>query len=103
MATNGTILVTGATGNVGSVLIENLTKAGANVRALVRNESKGKALRDAGVELAIGDLSRPETLDAAFAGVSKVYLLTPLNEDQCPNGNSSAGWPRRRIAGCCWT
>ena len=76
MATNGKILVTGATGSIGSVLIENLTKAGAGVRALVRDKSKGSALKDAGVELAIGDLSRPETLDAAFAGVSKVYLLT---------------------------
>ena len=82
MATNGKILVTGATGSIGSVLIENLTKAGASVRALVRDKSKGRALKDAGVELAIGDLSRPETLDAAFAGVSKVYLITPLNENQ---------------------
>ena len=82
MATNGKILVTGATGSIGSVLIENLTKAGASVRALVRDKSKGSALKDTGVELAIGDLSRPETLDAAFAGVSKVYLITPLNENQ---------------------
>ena len=95
MATNGTILVTGATGNVGSVLIENLTKAGANVRALVRNESKGRALRDVGVELAIGDLSRPETLDRAFAGVSKVYLLTPLNEDQYELASSGLAAAKR--------
>ena len=95
MATNGTILVTGATGNIGSVLIENLTKAGANVRALVRNESKGRALRDAGVELAIGDLSRPETLDRAFAGVSKVYLLTPLNEDQYELASSGLAAAKR--------
>ena len=82
MTTSEKILVTGATGSIGSLLIENLTKVGANVRALVREESKGKGFKDASVEFAIGDLSRPETLDAAFAGVSRVYLLTPLNEEQ---------------------
>ncbi len=43
-STFGKILVTGATGNVGSLLIPNLTKLGADVRALVRDESKAQGL-----------------------------------------------------------
>ena len=76
------ILVTGATGNVGSLLIPNLTNLGADVRALVRDESKAQGLRDAGVEVVIGDLDKPETLDAAFSGVDKVFLITPPNPNQ---------------------
>ena len=78
----GTILVTGATGNVGSILIPKLTDMGADVRALVRDESKAQGLRDAGVEVVVGDLDKPETLDAAFRGVDKVFLITPPNPNQ---------------------
>ena len=73
------ILVTGATGNVGGAVIANLITLGANVRALVRDESKVQGLKDAGVEVVIGDLLTPETLDAAFRGVHKVFLVTPVS------------------------
>lgn len=81
MTSSEKILVTGATGNVGSAVVANLTAIGASVRALVRDESKAQALKDAGVEVVVGDLSRPETLDAAFSGVGKVFLLTPVSPD----------------------
>ena len=76
------ILVTGATGNVGSLLIPNLTNLGADVRALVRDESKAQGLKDAGVEVVIGDLEKSETLDAAYSGVNKVFLITPPGPNQ---------------------
>ena len=76
------ILVTGATGNVGSLLIPALTNLGADVRAMVRDESKAQRLKYAGVEVLVGDLEKPETLDAAVTGVDKIYLLT----DNGPNG-----------------
>ena len=76
------ILVTGATGNVGSLLIPNLINLGADVRALVRDESKAQGLKDAGVEVVVGDLEKPDTLDAAFRGVRKVFLITPPNPNQ---------------------
>ncbi|MEE8518178.1 MAG: NmrA family NAD(P)-binding protein, partial [Dehalococcoidia bacterium] len=82
MASSGTILVTGATGNVGGGLIPKLIAMGATVRALVRDESKAQGLRDAGVEVVIGDLDKPETLDPAFRGVDKVFLLTAPNPNQ---------------------
>ena len=76
------ILVTGATGNVGSLIIPILTNLGADVRALTRDESKAQGLRDAGADIFVGDLEQPETLDAAFWGVDKVFLITPPNANQ---------------------
>ena len=76
------ILVTGATGNVGSLLIPNLTNLGADVRALVRDGSKAQGFKNAGVEIVVGDLEKPHTLDAAFRGVDKVVLITPPNPNQ---------------------
>ena len=76
------ILVTGATGNVASVLIPGLIRLGTDVRALVRDESKAQGLKDAGVELIVGDLDKPHTLDAAFRVVDKVFLVTPPNPNQ---------------------
>ena len=82
----GKILVTGATGNVGSAVIANLAAIGVEVRALVRDESKAQGLVDTGVEVVFGDLDRPETLDSAFRGVDRVFLLTPLG----PNAATQA-------------
>ncbi len=79
---SGKILVTGPTGNVGSLLIPNLTSLGADVRALVRDEAKAQGLKDLGVEIVVGDLDKPDTLDAAFRGVDKVFLITPPNPNQ---------------------
>lgn len=67
------ILVTGATGNVGSELVGVLAGAGEPVRALTRDPSA--VTLPAGVEAVAGDLNRPQTLLDAFAGVSDVFLL----------------------------
>ena len=82
MTRSGKILITGATGNVGRLLIPNLTSLGADVRALVRDESKAQGLKDAGIEVVVGDLLKPDTLDAAFRGVDKVFLITLPNPNQ---------------------
>jgi len=80
MSDTGKILVTGATGNNGNAMIQNLLAIGADIRALVHNESKAQDLRATGVEVVVGDYLRPETLDAAFEGVDKVSLRwTPLS------------------------
>jgi uncharacterized protein YbjT (DUF2867 family) len=68
------ILVTGATGTVGSEVVEQLLAAGHPVRVLTRHP--GKAARFASrVEIAQGDLANPGSLTAAFAGVDKAFLL----------------------------
>jgi uncharacterized protein YbjT (DUF2867 family) len=77
MMTN-TILVLGATGNVGSQVVKQLADAGANVRAAVRSPRKAEALKGNGVSLTEFDTDKPETVQAAFEGVDKVFLLTPL-------------------------
>jgi nucleoside-diphosphate-sugar epimerase len=66
------ILVTGATGKVGSRLCKRLAQRGDRVRALVREEARAAELREAGIELAMGDLLEPGSLVAAVRGVDAV-------------------------------
>jgi len=73
-----TILVMGATGNVGSQVVKQLADAGANVRAAVRSPRKAESLKSEKVSLTEFDTDKPETVEAAFQGVDKVFLLTPL-------------------------
>jgi uncharacterized protein YbjT (DUF2867 family) len=67
------ILVTGATGNVGRQLVAQLRAAGQAVRALTRNPQSANLPGD--VEVVAGDLSSPETLDAAVDGIDDVFLV----------------------------
>jgi uncharacterized protein YbjT (DUF2867 family) len=69
------ILITGATGTVGTETIRQLTEAGHRVRALVRDRSKAAKL-DARAEIVVGDLADASTLPPAFAGVDKVFVIT---------------------------
>jgi uncharacterized protein YbjT (DUF2867 family) len=71
------ILVTGATGNIGSEVVRLLRQRGQRVRVLVRDPKKlaGVAPGDEGIEAFVGDLSRPETLPPALAGVTKLFLM----------------------------
>jgi len=89
------ILVTGATGNIGSGLIPELTAKGASVRALVRDPSEAQGLGDAGVEVIAGDFDKPETLDAAFSGVDEVFLLTAPNPNQVTQARNGIAAAKR--------
>lgn len=71
------ILVTGATGNVGTPLVEELASGGAKLRALVRPGSDVARLRELGVETAEGSFDDEESLRRALDGVERVFLLTP--------------------------
>src|SRR5258707_14914077 len=68
------ILVTGATGMVGSEGVKQLAETGQRVRALVRDPKKAERFPKA-VEVVYGDLEKPETLARAFAGVEKAFVL----------------------------
>ncbi len=70
---NMTALVTGATGCLGSHLVERLKRAGEDVRVLVRPQSRVDLLRSLGVEIATGDLRDEESLKRAVAGAGVVY------------------------------
>jgi len=73
------ILVTGATGNVGSAVLAQLVQEGQQVRVLARNPAKLGEIASK-VEVVQGDLTKPETLDPAFAGAEKVFLLCNAGE-----------------------
>jgi nucleoside-diphosphate-sugar epimerase len=66
------ILVTGATGKVGSRLSKRLARRGDHVRALVRDPGRAADLREHGIELAIGDLLDAASLAAAVRGVDTI-------------------------------
>src|SRR5947209_13288032 len=68
------VLVTGATGRVGRVVIDLLIDAGVPVRALT-HRSEAAATLPANVEVVTGDLVVPGSLDAALRGVSTVFLV----------------------------
>jgi uncharacterized protein YbjT (DUF2867 family) len=75
-----TILVTGATGNVGRNVVEQLLNRGADVRALVRDPSKANF--PAGVEVVQGDLLDVDALRSALSGVSTLFLLNGVVADE---------------------
>lgn len=70
------ILVTGATGTVGSEVVRQLRAAGVPVRAGVRSPQKATEAQKLGAEVVALDFDRPETFAAALRGVTKVFLLT---------------------------
>jgi uncharacterized protein YbjT (DUF2867 family) len=76
------ILVVGATGTVGREVVARLAERGQRVRALVRSPERAASIAGPGVEPAIGDLARPDSLDAALAGVTRALLLSPLDPEQ---------------------
>ena len=72
------ILVTGATGFVGSHLVPRLVREGKQVRCLVRNPLKAEPLRELGAKLVPGDVAVPESLVRAMLGVEAVIHLVAI-------------------------
>jgi uncharacterized protein YbjT (DUF2867 family) len=99
------VLVTGATGNTGSLVVGQLKERGGDVRALVRDHSKAAPLRQRGIEVVIGDLDDPASLAPVVAGVEKIYLVTwngPTGEQQRKNvvdAAKKAGTPHVVVGG----
>lgn len=72
-ATPHPVLVTGATGRVGRLVVAELLRAGVPVRALTRRPDA--AGLPAAVEVVAGDLTAPQSLDAALRNVAAVFLV----------------------------
>ena len=70
------VLVAGATGGVGQLVVAELLQQGFKTRVLSRSEAKARALFGDSVEVAIADLRRPETLPAAVDGITHVICAT---------------------------
>jgi NADH dehydrogenase len=75
------ILLTGATGTVGSALLRRLTAEGRPVRALVRDQRRLGDQR-VRVQIALGDLSHPPSFRNALRGVDTVVHLAASIRDQ---------------------
>ncbi|MDF2712240.1 MAG: NAD(P)H-binding protein, partial [Nonomuraea muscovyensis] len=86
----GEFLVTGPTGDVGRHVVTQLAEAGLAVRALVRDPSRARLPE--GVEVTGGDLTAPETLEAALRGVETVLLAWPFPTWQGPH-RQGPPWP----------
>ena len=81
------IAVVGATGQQGGAVVHALKGSGQfKVRALTRNPAKHPGLAD---EVVPADLSRPETLDAAFAGAHGVFVVTNSWESGTDEGKQA--------------
>ena len=76
-----TILVTGATGNIGRQVVEHLVERGADVRALVRDPSKANVF-PADVSVVQGDFLDVDSLRKAMSGVSTLFLLNAVVPDE---------------------
>jgi uncharacterized protein YbjT (DUF2867 family) len=68
-----TVLVIGATGSIGSLVVEEVLRQGHSVRALVRSPEKARRL-PAKAEVVVGDLTQPATLDAAVKDVDGIVF-----------------------------
>jgi uncharacterized protein YbjT (DUF2867 family) len=74
------ILVTGATGTNGRLVVQAVLRAGLPVRAMVQNPTKAADLQQAGAQLVVADFDRPDTLDGALAGVDRSLLLSAVDD-----------------------
>ena len=73
------ILITGATGTNGRLVVQSLLRRGARVRAMVQDAGKAADLGQAGAELVVGDFDRPETLREALSGTDRALLLSAVD------------------------
>ncbi len=76
------ILLTGVTGKTGSQAAKLLAEKNLPLRALVRNEEKAGPLRDAGIEVVIGDVTNEEDVKNALQGCEKALMILPNGKEQ---------------------
>ena len=89
MSIQPTILVLGATGNVGGKIVHELKAAGnSRVLAAVRTWEKAKALESQGIETVLLDLDSLETLAPALNGIDRALLLTGYSVDMLRQSKS---------------
>ena len=74
------ILITGATGTVGSEVVKRLSAAGVQVRAVTRDPGKADILRLPQVDVVKGDFEDADTIRRACSGVERAFLVTNSTE-----------------------
>ncbi|MEZ0481565.1 SDR family oxidoreductase [Planococcus sp. SSTMD024] len=78
------ILVTGATGKLGSKVVASLLKQvpASDLAVSVRNPEKAENLRAQGVDVRHGDFDAPETLDHAFQGIDRLLIISTDGDNE---------------------
>ncbi|MCI2256981.1 SDR family oxidoreductase [Domibacillus sp. PGB-M46] len=78
------ILVTGATGKLGTKVVETLLKTvpASQLAVSVRNPEKAEALKNQGVEVRQGDFDSPETLTSAFQGIDRLLIISADGDNE---------------------
>ncbi len=74
------ILVTGATGKIGSAVVIALLEAEMPFKVMVRSKEKAKSFEEQDIPVVIGDYRQPATLEKALKGVERALLITPPHE-----------------------
>lgn len=98
------VLVTGATGRVGSRFVPRLLEQGDDVRVLVRDAAKAAALRDRGAEVLTGDLRDIDDVRKGLAGMDAVvhiaaaFRRVPDEEAVAVNRDATIGLAREALA-----
>jgi (4-alkanoyl-5-oxo-2,5-dihydrofuran-3-yl)methyl phosphate reductase len=82
-------LITGATGDIGSKVVEHLLQRGERPRVFVRDAEKARSRFGDRVEIFVGDLAEPSALKAALEGVDKLFLVN--SGPQIPERDEAAG------------
>lgn len=77
------VLVTGATGFIGSHVVDELLRRGETVRALVRNPARAVELRERGVAVQVGDIGHDKVLAEAVNGVDAVIHCAAATGENC--------------------
>src|SRR5580700_2709957 len=73
------ILISGATGRTGGAAIDTLLEMGKRIRAYVRSDDeRAAALRQRGVDVAVGDFTEIDHIRTAMEGISSAYFLHPI-------------------------
>ncbi|TKI24237.1 SDR family oxidoreductase [Bacillus pumilus] len=78
------LLVTGATGQLGSLVVQHLLKKvpAEQIAVSVRDPQKAAHLKEAGVDIRRGDFTQPDTLKAAFQGIDRLLIISTADGDR---------------------
>src|SRR5262249_1689798 len=89
-------LITGATGDIGSKVVELLIQRGDRPRVFVRDAQKARSLSQERVAVTVGDLADPESLRTPLKGVDELFLVNtgpeiPARDEAAANAAKAAG------------
>jgi len=72
-------VVTGATGHVGSALVDYLLGESVPIRVVIRSETKAESFRSRNIDVALADLYDAQALTRAFQGAKAVFVMNPTD------------------------